>query len=169
MFQGSFLEERGGTAWGEAVQEKVLRGSLQMSSDRGGDSQLRPRVLREAVRKCGKMKQAYCHQHLPPLLPDAFVRGQEDSEGLRGSHLQLPGGHCMEKMTCHKKDDLPTGSGSTPTPGHFCPSQRGDSAADLGSFPTRLQLPRPWSLRSKSEKNLLPQLMIHEQHLDGPA
>lgn len=85
------------------MQEKVLRGSLQMSSDRGGDSQLRPRVLREAVRKCGKMKQAYCHQHLPPLLPDAFVRGQEDSEGLRGSHLQLPGGHCMEKMTGTKK------------------------------------------------------------------
>lgn len=87
-----------------------------MSSDRVGDSQLRPRVLREPVRNCGKMKQAYCHQHRPPLLPDTFVRGQEDSEGLRGSHLQLPGGHCIGKMTCHKKDDLPTGSGSTPPP-----------------------------------------------------
>lgn len=118
------------------MQEKVLRGSLQMSSDRVGDSQLRPRVLREAVRQCGKMKQAYCHQHLPPLLPDAFVRGQEDSEGLRGSHLQLPGGHCMEKMTCQLDLDQPrTPATSVQAKGETVP-QTGGLSQPACSYPT---------------------------------
>lgn len=37
------------------------------------------------------------------LLPDPFVRGQEDGEGLRGSHLQLIAGHWTVMVICHKK------------------------------------------------------------------